>query len=235
MFLSKALAAEKLVFLGAEYPPYEYIEGQELKGLSIELLQEIFALLNNQRNEIKLIPWKRAYETALIKKNTVVFSTLRTKEREELFHWIGPIYIDSLGLFKLEERQDIQIHALEDAKKYIIGTVNGSASENILLSKGFKKNEHISSVTYNSQNVKMLLHNRVDLIISSKSRLTFALKAIKEDIKKVSNAYLIDKKNIGYFAFNINTNKELINTFQQAYDLLIENGTYQRLLIKYQH
>jgi len=233
--LSNVFAAEKLVFLGAEYPPYEYREGQELKGLSIELLQEIFILLNNPRNDIKLIPWKRAYETALTQKNTIVFSTLRTQEREKLFYWIGPIYVDSFGLFKLKKRHDIVINTLEDAKKYKVGTVNGTASEKILISKGFTKHNHISSMTHTSQNVKMLLFGRVDLIVSSESRLAFALKDKGQSASKVSNAYTIDNKNIGYFAFNINTEQDTIQKFKQAYDTLVKNGTYQRLLSKYQN
>jgi polar amino acid transport system substrate-binding protein len=235
VFFSNALASDKLVFLGAEYPPYEYKENLELKGLSIDLLHEIFSLLKSPKNEIKLIPWKRAYEMALIHKNTVVFSTLRTKEREKSFYWVGPIYTESFGLFKLEERQDIKINTLKDAKKYTIGTISGTASEKLLLSKGFTNKEHLSSVTYADQNIRMLLFNRVDLIVSSEAQVAFALKNTKGNLKKVSNAYEIDNKNIGYFAFNIKTNKDLINKFRRAYDLVIENGTYQRLLIKYQN
>jgi hypothetical protein len=36
-------------------------------------------------------PWSRAYQLALQTEDTCVFSTSRTREREALFTWIGPL------------------------------------------------------------------------------------------------------------------------------------------------
>lgn len=41
--------------------------------------------------EIRIYPWSRAYVTALEEENSAAFMTVRSKKRENLFKWVGPL------------------------------------------------------------------------------------------------------------------------------------------------
>lgn len=89
-----------LTFITEEYPPYNYVNNQQIKRFSVELLEAIFAATNTplSRQDIRLYPWVRGYELAMSQPNTVLFSTTQTAARETSFQWVGPITQDRVAL-----------------------------------------------------------------------------------------------------------------------------------------
>ncbi|WP_407644451.1 transporter substrate-binding domain-containing protein [Dongshaea marina] len=73
--------------------PNNFVEKGELKGAAVELLLAASKQAGSpvSKADIKVYPWARAYNDALKGPNKVVFATTRTKEREKLFKWAGPI------------------------------------------------------------------------------------------------------------------------------------------------
>lgn len=49
-------------------------------------------------DQIHVWPWARSYETVMRNQNAVLFSAARTKVREDMFKWAGPILTLSIGL-----------------------------------------------------------------------------------------------------------------------------------------
>mgnify|MGYP002830677661 CR=1 FL=1 len=76
-----------LNFFTENYAPFNYVEDNKLRGISVELLGKIFRQANSAKTlkDVKVVPWARGYKFAQLKKNTVLFSTTRTKAREKLF------------------------------------------------------------------------------------------------------------------------------------------------------
>ena len=73
---------DHLVSLTEAYPPYNMIEGGELRGMAVDLLlaateRSGMAL---KRLSITLQPWPRSYLRALRGPNVVLFSTTRTEQ-----------------------------------------------------------------------------------------------------------------------------------------------------------
>jgi len=111
------VCAETVQMVCSEYPPYEYTdENGKIRGFSVEILRAMLTEMKIKDN-IRVLPWKRAYHTALNQKNTLLFSTVRTEARESLFQWIGPINSVVSSLYKLRSRTDIKVKTLNDAKK----------------------------------------------------------------------------------------------------------------------
>ena len=87
----RATAGQPLMFITEAYPPYNFSDDNILRGIAVDLL--VIASLNTeqpvQRGQIRLMPWARAYRTALHTPNSVLFATTRTAERERRHHHRG--------------------------------------------------------------------------------------------------------------------------------------------------
>ena len=78
---------DKLNFVTESYPPYNFKSQGMLKGIAVDLLlaatqKSAFSL---SLNDIRLLPWPRAYKMAEEGPNIVLFSTTRTEQRETKF------------------------------------------------------------------------------------------------------------------------------------------------------
>ena len=140
LFLASNSRGQELTVYTEDYKPFQYIDtGGALTGFGVELVKKIFAGAEVDINKdlIRLYPWARAYAKVLQEKNSAVFMTVRTKQREPLFKWVGPLAPRMMWLYKLKKRADIQLNALVDAKRYKIGGYNQSADTNYMLKLGF--------------------------------------------------------------------------------------------------
>ncbi|NQY94418.1 MAG: transporter substrate-binding domain-containing protein, partial [Campylobacteraceae bacterium] len=93
------------LFLCSEWPPYEYMsKNKKPIGFSVEVLEEMSKVLNI-KSEIKFYPWARAYSLALNTKDVAVFTMARTKVREKIFKWVGPISDREIYMWKLKKKE----------------------------------------------------------------------------------------------------------------------------------
>ena len=107
---------DKLIIATEEYPPISFKNTQgNADGLASEIAYKIMKRLH-MKQSIHIWPWARDY--ALLKKgpNFLIFSVSRTKQREKLFQWVGPIYSMTTG-FYTKKNSKLKISNLEDAKK----------------------------------------------------------------------------------------------------------------------
>ena len=73
-----------------DFPPYQINENGKLSGIAIDIINEIKKRVKDDIS-IESNDWDTSYNKALNSKNSGVFSTGRTKDRESSFKWIGPI------------------------------------------------------------------------------------------------------------------------------------------------
>lgn len=219
-------------FAGEEYPPFSFTENGIPVGISIDILKEICTEADIPES-IALYPWARAYETALQRKNTAVFTTARIKEREELFRWVGPIAPRRIVLYKLRSRMDIRAASLEEAKKYIVGTISGFAAERSLMNAGFEPGRNLQSVPVISQNLKKLFAGRIDLITALDVSLPYILKGKRYDVNDLEEVVLLDDKIGFYYAFNRDSDAAMLDRFQAILDEMKADGRYDKILEKY--
>ncbi len=82
--------AAELTVITENSPPLNYKKNGKVTGVATELVQEIMRRTGKVYS-IEIMPWARGYRLALKKPNIVLYSTVRTKSREKLFKWVGPI------------------------------------------------------------------------------------------------------------------------------------------------
>lgn len=215
-----------------DYKPFQYRDaGGAPTGFGVELVKEMFAgaEIGIKDGLIQLYPWARAYATVLKEKDTAVFMTVRTQEREPAFKWVGPLAPRKMWLYKLKKRRDIQLQNLEDAKRYKIGGYNQSADTNYMLQLGF--NVHI--VPTQRHITKMLVKERIELMSSLELTMADRLRDLGLDHTVVEKTILLDDRYEYYLAINPQTADALVNRLQNSLDQIRKNGNYERLWRKY--
>jgi polar amino acid transport system substrate-binding protein len=212
-----------------DYPPYNYTNEKGLPtGISVDIVKDIIKKTGDKDN-ITIVPWARSYHDIQIKKNQVLFVMTRTKQRENLFKWVGPLASNNWVIFANKNFKGT-ISSLEELKsdKYTIGTYKDDACELFLKEKNFK---NFSSVPQNELNVKKLARNRIDFWITGEYQGILTAKRFNKlnKIKKVFNV----KDTQLYIAFSKDVDDSIINRWQKELDILKANGKYQKILDKY--
>lgn len=84
---------EDLQIITEDYAPLNYMENGTLKGITVDLMEEIFAETgsNLTRDSFQVLPWSEGYTRIKSTPNTILFSMDRLAERENQFLWAGPI------------------------------------------------------------------------------------------------------------------------------------------------
>lgn len=120
-------------------------EGEAIYGQSADKVHELLKR-SHLPYHMKMMSWNRAFELARHNSDTCVFSTVRTKERETSFHWIGPIATGNWAVFGSPDKLG-KITKLDDIKQSSIGTEVGNVSVSYLSEKGFHMVTSIESAT----------------------------------------------------------------------------------------
>ncbi len=208
---------DDLIYMTEDYAPANYLENGTLKGTSVELLKLMWKKMGYPEQTINVYPWARGYLYIKNMGNHVLFTMSRTKEREKLFKWVGPIFTTRQILIALSEKK-IKLHTIEDAKKYQIGIIRDDVAGMLLNKSGFDNNK-LQEVSKLQHNIKKLELDRIDLIAYSENGFYKHLKLNNLDPKKFESVYILKETGL-YYAFHKDTPDPLIQKFQKALDSL---------------
>lgn len=222
---------QQLRFITEEYPPYNYSDNGQLKGIAIELLEQAFAAegLQLQPQQIELLPWARGYDTALSTANTVLFSTNRTAARETLFQWAGPISADRVVLMGRASRT-LQIDSIEqlNASELQIVAIREDVGAQRLQELGVDP-DRITLASNNTSALAMLEAGRVDLWAYGEDVAYWLMRSQGIDPSAFEAVYTLTETYL-YFALNADTDPRLTEQLQQAIDRSRDSATQLRFL-----
>jgi len=227
-FQNICYAKEVITILTEKKPPNNFENSnKKITGISTEIVEEIF---NNAKikYKIEIMPWARAYDTALKNKEIGLYSLARTQDREKLFRWIGPLIKNDWVFFSKKESK-INIKDLEGAKKYQIGVYNQSALANYLLQNGFKSNENLDISNEEKFNPTKLEKGRIDLLATG---LLVGLYNAKLLNTKFNPIFTIKETQL-YLAFSKDTNENLIKKLKDSFNKIKNNEKIINIQKKY--
>ncbi len=213
-----------------QQPPGNFLDAQGKPiGLMIDVVTEIQRRLGTT-DQIQLMSWSRAMNTAKTEPNVVVMSLARTPEREDLFHWITLVMRKPWVLYA-KRGSGIRIKTLDDAKKVkVIGVIRADVRGDWLKSQGFTNLENVTEL---KQNIKKLLADRVTLIFSSPQDASWFCKQLGVNMNDLEPV-LTPNFSLSYIAMSKNgTSLEIVKKWQKAAQQMKDDGTFQTLAEKW--
>ncbi len=215
---------KNITYYTENYPPFNYEENGNLYGVSIDILDQLFIKMNVNINRQKVVmsDWSAAYQTTLGSANTMLFSTVRNAERENLFKWVGPIAPQKDVLISLSNA-NVTINSTSDLINYKIGVIKDYSSIQLLVGFGISQDKLILAENVDDLYSK-LQSGAVDCIAYSEigHNLVISGMSLNQSDFKIS---FVMKVNELYYAFNINTSNDIITYFQNALNDLKDDKT----------
>ncbi len=232
--LATISAAQEITAVTEQWPPYNYKENNEIKGISTEIVQAALSKAGIKA-KIHVYTWARSYKMASEQENVLIYTILRNEKREKLFKWIGPIVpLAKMCLFRPSERTDIVVNSLEDAKKYRIGVAYNTSTHQLLLDKGFEKGKNLFPVPKQEQNIAKLLKGRLDLITDREITLAMGMKSLGKPFSKVEKVFILSEWDQGfYMAFSTKTSDKIVEQVKTAFDQVKAQGIPETVMEKY--
>jgi PAS domain S-box-containing protein len=208
-----------------EWPPVNFMKNGKPTGFSADMVKEIMRR-HGRFHKIKMLPWHDGYKKALAGPNVALFSTTRTRERENMFKWVGPLLTEKLSFVALRGSK-LKIESLEDARKVrAVGTYKDDAGEQALIEKGFK---NLKSAKKNITNIKLLKEGKIDLWVSSNISLVSEAMEAGYDPTDFEPLYDLSEMHL-YIAFSKDTPDELVKWWQDTLNEMKDDGYYNRLM-----
>lgn len=217
-----------------DFPPYQINENGKLSGIAIDIVNEIKKRVKDNVT-IELSDWNSSFNKALNDKNSGLFSTGRTPERENLFKWVGPIG-KTRYIFFTNSQNDYYIgnpNEAETKAKYILVS-NNDVSHQILNNLGIK-NLKVSQDKSNKENIQSIANDKSVIWASDYYSGIYKIRklGLENKIKPMmyNRPFIATTLNI---AFNKNSDEKVIETWTQALKEIVDDGTYAKIMQKYE-
>lgn len=191
LFITFDLNAETLRVVTSDFPPFQILQGNKVSGITTEIVE---AVINNAgfKSDIKMYPWPRAYKMGLRESSVLIYSIVRTPEREKLFKWIGPIAPYNVYFWKLKSRKDIKIHSIEDALHYKAGGVIDDNKADQLKKLGFVIGKNLDMVSSDELNLRTLYAGRIDIMTFDDLSFHHKVQADGKDFNQLEKIIKLD-------------------------------------------
>lgn len=212
-------ASAKLNVVTEEWRPYNYTnEHGEVVGRATERVKAILDSINIEY-QITSYPWARSMILTANDENTLIYTILKTKERENLFQWvcplIGPVKVN---LYKLAKRKEINITTLEHAKRYVTSIEKGESDHEYLLANGFKNGVNLDVTSDPYAGARKFFAGRVDLVLQTEWEMSENLRHFNHTESEIEKLIEVTKASDeeGCLAFSNKTDKALVEKLRNA-------------------
>lgn len=212
-----SIGLSQLNYLTEEWAPFNYREEGNVTGISVETLEAVFQNIgvNRTRENVRIVPLAEGFQAAQNNTSTVLFSIVRTPEREPLYKWAGPFTKASFVLYA-PMSTNITISSPEDLNKYQIGVVQASIENDLLTSQGVNKSHIINGQTPEDL-LRMLEEGKIDMWATGDLAGRHQMLQTATDPNAYEIVYTLSENDF-YYVFNKDVPDTLISAFQQALD-----------------
>lgn len=226
----------QLTYLTEQWAPYNYEKDGVPAGISVEVLEAVFRNtgVNRTRADVRIVPLSEGFRRAQ-GNNTVLFSIVRTPEREPLYKWAGPFTKGRFVVFAHLNRS-ITITNASDLNKYRIGTVNGTIENTLLTDRGVNASQ-IVNAPVPADLIGMLEEGRIDLWATGDATGRYEMQEAGVNPAGYGIVYTLGENDF-WFIFSRNVPDELVDAFSQGLAIVRDQrdaaGTseYERIMEK---
>ncbi len=229
---AKAAGPDDITYMTEQYPPFNYEEGGQLKGLAADILDAMFKEMgaSKSKSDVKLLPWAQGYKRVQSEANTCLFSMTLTDARKPLFKWVGPIIATKIAIIA-KKGSGVKINSAADLAKYKYGVIRDDVAQQLLMDAGIGADK-MDITSKNESNIKKLDKGRIDAWGYEESSAKFQLKLAGLNPDDFETVYILKDGKL-QFAFNKGVSDAVITQFQKALDAVKANGMHQKIVDKY--
>lgn len=226
--------AQEIIVVTEIWEPYNFVKDGNVIGISTEIVEHTLqqAGMTIKDGKIGVYPWARAYAMALEDENVLIYTILRTEDREKLFKWVGMLLpSEKFYFYKHRTRSDVVVKTLDDAKQYQIGVLRDSIHGQFLTANGFPK-ESLDGVSDQVLNLRKLLYDRIDLILDVEATLKIRTQEQNLPLPEFEQVLFLFEHGY-YMAFSQKTSDTIVERAQSAFQEVQTSGIIQEILEKY--
>jgi len=229
---SERITADDLEYYTENFPPHNYMENGQLKGISVDILEMMWAKLGSgkTRADISILPWARAIRMLKTHSDMVLFGMGYSEERAEKFHWVGPYFTHELALIGRAD-DPVSIDRIDDARHLTIGVVRQDIGHQTLIERSFHP-DRIELCDDIAQLHQKFVHHRFRVVCYVTHAYFNYLQ--RQDIPrhKFKKLFTISASKSG-FGFSRKVPLDLINRFQGVLERLRAEGELDNVLNRY--
>lgn len=219
--------AEELYAVTANLPPFSMNQKYEHSGFLCEVVTEMMKRAQIDI-KIKYWPWKRSQYIAQNKKDTLIFGVTRTRKREDKYAWLVKL-LDTERVFVSTTNK---IDDMNTARQVRNITVRFATPFDAELKRGGFRNYVIAHSE--EENASRLYHGKVNAWMTLSHRAAYMWKVMGYDRQQLKIGKSLMKSSL-YLAghLSLRDNIKLKEKLQSAYDSMREDGSFDRLHMKY--
>ena len=230
--------SKKVIILGTveNLPPFSYYEDGVLKGIDIEVINEL-AKRTNLELTIKTLPWIRVISQLQAGTIDGAFSVYDNEERKKFCTYIDVVHYDNLGIVVRKEKlfNYFTIHDMYGKKVGINSGVYVTKEFEMAVANGNIIVEDVNDSEMT--NVQKLFVNRIDAVIGVVETMLYSARQLGYTGEIVSIEKKIEVNRPGYLV--LSNKAEIINDSNIRIKLsgkineIMNDGTYEKILKKY--
>lgn len=228
LVLAGGVWAAPLTVVTEEFPPYSYADAGKLAGYSVEVVRRALDGAGFDHS-MTLYPWARAYHMGLSQPNVLIFSIVRTPERERQFQWIAQLAKRSVYLYKLAKRRDIRVATVADLRRYRIAANRGDIVEEQLHQLGMESDLSDQDQT----SLRKLIAGRVDLMVASEASIKGVCAGAGISCSVLERTMPMPGLTDYYVAASLGTPAETVRLLRAAFARVKDSPLIDRLAEKY--
>lgn len=211
-----------------EYPPVTFMQAGKPSGFVTDIVREI-ARRQGVPDNIRLIAWKNAYGMALLHPKVVLFSAERTPERENLFHWVGPVGTNSAILYA-RKGTGIRVASLAEAKRLgPIATTTNWFTEQHLKREGFT---NLVSSPDPRANVRQLMSGEARLSIFTDLTIPQIAREAGYSVDDLEPVFTVSQTDF-YIAISKGTPNDVVTAWQATLDEMKQDNSFETIYRRY--
>lgn len=198
-------------------------------GLACEIMAEL-ARRTGHAGQIQLYPLARALMVVNSSPGTLVAPLARVPSREKQYQWQVPILEDEFVVVANKD-STVDISTLEAARKVSLGVVRDGAGALLAQQNGL---DRVSIVVHDDLNARKLQAGRIDAWVSSWNGILSAQRNVGLKKEALRRGVVLSRVKI-YMASSPDLDPALLADWRAALDAMKADGSYDRLLKKYQY
>ncbi len=215
--------------VSGDLPPFAIAAKPEQPGVLVELVELLTEKLSAPQ-KVHFFPWARAIATAQSQSRVAVLPMTRTPEREEQFVWLVKMAVQRFGPISKHSHKP-RIDTLEQMRNLRIVVMRGSPTYDYLIRNNFKTEQILIESSIESM-FKALDKGFVDVIYGSEQINTAVMQNTGRKLAHYHIGATVDLGEI-WLAGSKDFTQQDAQAFQQAMAALHKDGSYARLMKKY--